>query len=248
MKTTALTGIFMLFTVLVIAQNKFSLAVNTQLGVFTGTPDQLSNAEFVNSYFDEPFDFSPTISYGGGLSLDYGLSSNWIARSGINYLTTRTEIQEYSVYGGAYDTNISFNNFNSNVCHQVQVPLSIVWQLGQSKYQPFVGGGILWSRFFLSKNSIVGLQQEVQLAPQRRNNAQWTINAGMNIQQKIGIELQYAFGTGNRVNTHREFLPFPCAVIAGLPPTGPCGNDYSAYSRSVFSSTLGLKITYHWLN
>ena len=239
----------MLFAVFALAQSKFSVAINTQFGIHTGSFSEIPNAAAVNAHFENPFNFPPTIAYGGGLSFDYKLSKHWIGRTGISYLSTSTDIQEYNIYGGAYDLNTSFRNSKSGIYHQVQIPLSIIWQFNQSKYTPFLGGGILFSHFFPSNNiSTVGLEQQTELTPEQNDTVQWMLNAGIRIQQKIGVELQYTFGTRKSVISYSEFLPFPCAVIAGQTPTGPCGNHLDAYSPSVFRSFLGLKISYYLLN
>ncbi|MEO0878015.1 MAG: hypothetical protein AAFY48_25720, partial [Bacteroidota bacterium] len=169
-------------------------------------------------------------------------------RTGINYQQSRTDIQEYSVYGGAHDLNTNYRNFKSNTYHQVQVPLSIVWQFRPAKYRPFLGGGILFNQFFQSDNlSTARLEQQTKLTPAQSSTIHWMINAGVRIHQKIGLELQYAFGTGEQVISSSEFIPFPCAVIADVPLTGPCGNHINVYSPSIFRSFLALKVSYYLL-
>ncbi|MEO0728245.1 MAG: outer membrane beta-barrel protein, partial [Bacteroidota bacterium] len=226
MKKSALTGIFILIAAFVLAQSKFSLAINTQLSIPTGSLAPLPHSEYIGTYFEEPISFSPPqVSYGGGLSFDYQISKNWLGRTGINYQQSRTDIQEYSVYGGAHDLNTSYSNFKSNIYHQVQIPLSIVWQFGSAKYLPFLGGGILFHQFFQADNlSTARLEQQTELTPTQNSTIHWMINAGIRIHQKIGLELQYAFGARDQINTYSAYIPFPCAVIGGVPPTGPCGN------------------------
>ncbi|MEL7247726.1 MAG: outer membrane beta-barrel protein [Bacteroidota bacterium] len=249
MKKSALTGIFILIAAIVLAQSKFSLAINTQLSISTGSLTPLPHSEYVGAYFEEPISFSPPqVSYGGGLSFDYQISENWLGRTGINYQQSRTDIQEYSVYGGAHDLNTNYSNFKSNTYHQVQIPLSIVWQFGSAKYRPFLGGGILFHQFFQSDNlSTARLEQQTKLTPAQNSTIHWMINAGIRIHQKIGLELQHAFSAGDQVNTYSDFIPFPCAAIAGVPLTGPCGNHLNVYSPSIFRSFLALKVSYYLL-
>ena len=125
MKTSTLTGLFLLITVFALAQNKFPLTINTQFGVQLGSHSSLPNAAFIDTHFESQFDFSPTMVYGVGLSFDYPLTKQWIARSGMMLLNTRADIHEYNVYGGAHDINMSFNDTKNNSYFQVQIPLSI---------------------------------------------------------------------------------------------------------------------------
>lgn len=243
MKKRILTGVLIFTSLGLWAQNKFSLILNTQIGTHPSVHKNLPISEYENHFFDDVYGFSPTIRYGGGLSINYNFSDITVARLGIEYLRSHEEILEYNIYGGAHDVTADLNSKKLRSYHQLQIPLTIIKKFGQGRYRPFGGGGILINQFFRSKKAgIIGLQKS--LLPRHKIHPQMIINAGLSIQEKLSFELQYTFGRKETINTYSELVPFPCAVSSALPIIGPCANHLNIYSQADFGSFLSLKIGY----